>query len=114
MFINVKAQEVQFISNEILIDGKSYDIKPAVEIFKINLTDNYYLYTLIDAGLIVYSYKSKIHKYTVENGIIDFIVDDFHFELHINSENCEIFEVNDRDLKWIGNCDIDFSIMLRK
>jgi hypothetical protein len=114
MFINVKAQEVQFISEDVSIDDNLYNIEPAVEIFKINLTDNYYLYTVIDEGLIVYSYKSKIHEYSVNNGIVNFIVDDFHLELHINSDNCILYNINDSGLKWIGTCNIDFSIMLRK
>lgn len=111
--LNVKSQEIQFRSNEILIDGDYYDIFPVIEIFKINLTDYYFIYTVIDNGLIVHSIKSKIHEYTVENGIVSFTVDNFNFELHVNSNDCLIFDINNPCLIWFGTCSIDFTIMLR-
>lgn len=111
---NVNSQEIQFKSSELMIDSDYYNVSPIVEIFKINLTDYYFVYTVISEGLILHSIKSKIYEYTVENGVVRFKVDDFDFELHIYSDNCLIFDVDDPCLIWFGNCDIDFSIMLRK
>ena len=114
IFLNIKSQEIQIISTDIVIDNKEHNILPHYELFTINLTNNYYIYQLMNDGIILYSYESKIHKYTVENGIVNFIVDDFYLELHVNSNSCVFFDINYSRFKWIGNCSIDFSIMLVK
>jgi hypothetical protein len=112
--LNVKSQEVQLLSNEVYIDGTIYNIEPNIEIFKINLTDSLYVYTVIEKGIILYSYKSKIYEYNIENGVVLFTTDDFNLRLKINKNNCELSDIRDEGLIWTGECSIDFSIMLRK
>lgn len=110
---NLLSQEVQFKSNEIVIGSDTCDISPNVEIFKINLTDYIFVYTIIDDGIIVHSKISKINSYQAERGVVNFKTNNFNFELRINSNNCELIDLDDTTLKWIGDCCIDFSIMLR-
>lgn len=110
---NLLSQEVQFKSTDVVIGSDTCDISPTVEIFKINLTDYIFVYTIMKDGLILYSKKSNILEYTVNNGIVKFKTNNFNFELHINSNNCELIDLDDTTLKWLGDCCIDFSIMLR-
>lgn len=111
----VFSQEIQLKTNKINIDDKHFEIFPLEEIFIINLTDNYFVYTLMNEGLILHSIKSRIYNYQINKGVVIFFTDYFNFELRINNKNdCEIFELNDESLKWIGDCCIDFSVMLRK
>lgn len=112
--LNVKSQEIQLVSNEVFIDGLIYNIEPNIEIFKINLTDSLYVYTVIEDGIILYSYKSKIYKYTINNGVVLFTVSGFNLKLKIYKNTCELSDVNDEGLIWVGLCSVDFSTMLRK
>lgn len=101
------SQKVSMSADKVIIDNDTIQTLEHLNIFKINLTDEIFLYTLFQGSELLLSDKTYINQVIFGDGKTQFITDDdISYTLEIYNGVCYL---TSDGITWIGECEVDFS-----